>query len=346
MTRRHAVALFPAVLVLAGSPFAAAQLHGTVQQRSFLGPVTQRTVSFNIYLPEGYAASTRRYPVIYHLHGLGGNQGGPQNTTVPASFEAALAQGVIGPVIIVFPNGYTDAWWADSVDGAKPAEIDVAQQLIPYVDQEFRTIAARESRVIEGFSMGGFGATKFFAKYPELFATCVEYDGALVTWANMLAFHPELAASIFGNSEAYFNQYSPWSWSAANAPALRARGGVRMVVGALGPGNRSFRDYLLGLDAPVDYVETACAHELGCLLSAQGLASAAFIASRLQQCECGANCDCSTVAPALNTLDFNCFLNRFATHSPLANCDGSTTAPVLNVLDFSCFLNRFAQGCP
>jgi outer membrane protein assembly factor BamB len=61
---------------------------------------------------------------------------------------------------------------------------------------------------------------------------------------------------------------------------------------------------------------------------------------------CSANCDGSTVAPALNILDFSCFLGAFAAGAPYANCDGSTAAPVLNVLDFSCFLNRFAGGCP
>ncbi len=61
--------------------------------------------------------------------------------------------------------------------------------------------------------------------------------------------------------------------------------------------------------------------------------------------DCYANCDCSSAAPALNVLDFACFLNRFAAGDTLANCDGSTAAPVLNVLDFSCFLNRFAAEC-
>ncbi len=60
---------------------------------------------------------------------------------------------------------------------------------------------------------------------------------------------------------------------------------------------------------------------------------------------CYANCDNSTTPPALNVLDFSCFLNRFAAGDSYANCDGSTTAPVLNVLDFACFLNAFAVGC-
>jgi probable HAF family extracellular repeat protein len=61
---------------------------------------------------------------------------------------------------------------------------------------------------------------------------------------------------------------------------------------------------------------------------------------------CYANCDGSTIPPVLNVLDFNCFLDRYASGNSYANCDGSTTPPVLNVLDFNCFLNRFAGGCP
>ena len=61
---------------------------------------------------------------------------------------------------------------------------------------------------------------------------------------------------------------------------------------------------------------------------------------------CYANCDGSTVAPALNVNDFICFLTRFAAGDTYANCDHSITPPVLNVLDFGCFLNQFAAGCP
>jgi hypothetical protein len=61
---------------------------------------------------------------------------------------------------------------------------------------------------------------------------------------------------------------------------------------------------------------------------------------------CYANCDESTRAPALNVLDFNCFINRFTAGDGYANCDHSTTEPVLNVLDFACFVNRFGAGCP
>ena len=129
--------------------------------------------------------------------------------------------------------------------------------------------------------MGGFGATKFYSKFPEHFAACIEYDGALVTWQNMLQSHAQLAASIFGNNEAYFNQFSPWHWTTVNARVLDDGPPIRMVVGALAAGNQNFRNHLQTLGIPVNYVPTTCGHELGCLLNAQGMASAAFIASHL-----------------------------------------------------------------
>jgi S-formylglutathione hydrolase FrmB len=279
--RRPTSALLLSLLVATLS--ARAQIiRGTIESHSFTGPVSHRSVVFNVYLPPGYATATQQYPVVYHLHGLGGSQGGPQNTQVAASFEAATDACLIGPVIVVFPNGYTDNFWADSFDGLEPAETNVALDLVPYVDAHFRTIPDRSNRVVEGFSMGGMGTAKFFAKFPQLFSVGIEYDGALVTWADLLQSHPTIAQNVFGNSEAYFNLFSQWEWMRTNAVALRAGLNFRMVPGALVGGNRRFRDYLASLAIPFDYVETGCAHNLPCLLDSEGQASAQFIGSRLR----------------------------------------------------------------
>jgi hypothetical protein len=58
---------------------------------------------------------------------------------------------------------------------------------------------------------------------------------------------------------------------------------------------------------------------------------------------CYANCDNSSHSPALNILDFICFLNKFAAYEPAANCNQDAS---LDVTDFLCFLNKFAAGCP
>ena len=256
----------------------AQSLKGKVLQQSFSGPITKQTVLYNIYLPEGYDTSTEKYPVIYHLHGINGSQGGNQNTTVPASFESAKQAGLIGPVIVVFPNGYTNSMWADSKNGAKPAETNIVPELIAHVDSAYRTLAERRYRVISGFSMGGFGAAKFIAKFYRLFSVCVIYDGAIHTWQTLQSNHPDIGSEIFNNDEAYFNQYSPWQFAGLNATALRDSVKLRMVVGALTNYNRTFRDHLTALNIPFEYLETACAHNFGCLLDAEGVNSAAFIA--------------------------------------------------------------------
>jgi enterochelin esterase-like enzyme len=322
--------------ILASSAIAQ-PLRGTVHEQSFFDWASGRTVNFNIYLPEGYDIATDRYPVVYHLHGLGGTQGGPQNMHVPRSFETAQAQGIIGSVIVVFPNGYTNAWWADGIDGDKPAETDVVSRLIPYVDATYRTIPRRGARVIQGFSMGGFGATKFYSKFPDLFSICVEYDAAFVTWAGMQLYHTKMAAEIFGNNEDYFNQFSPWVWADTNAVRLSETDSIRMVVGALAGGNRTFREYLLARKIPVDFIETTCGHDLGCLFEEEGLASAAFIADRLVVCPADHNADGD-----VNSQDLFNFLAAFFVADPIADFTADGT---VNSQDFFEYLGAFFVPC-
>ncbi|HYF15202.1 MAG TPA: alpha/beta hydrolase-fold protein [Phycisphaerales bacterium] len=254
-------------------------LRGRVEARSVQAP-GGHAVAFNVYLPEGYDGSTQRYPVIYHLHGLGGGPAS-SNLSVPRSFETAQTAGTIGPVIVVFPDSYEDAWWADSVNSPKPAESDVLGVLMPHVDATLRTIPTPGARAVQGFSMGGFGATKFYSKFPGLFAACVEYDGAFMQWNVFSFLFPGTADEIFDDSQTVYNQFSPWHWSSVNAAALRTLPPMRMVVGALQSQNRSFRNHLQALQVPVNYVETTCGHDLDCLLAAQGQVTASFIASHL-----------------------------------------------------------------
>jgi hypothetical protein len=77
-----------------------------------------------------------------------------------------------------------------------------------------------------------------------------------------------------------------------------------------------------------------------------GTVLSSSVASLTSGSGCYANCDCSTGTPALNALDFTCFVARFGAGDPYANCDGSQWPPMLSVLDFNCFVNRFTAGCP
>jgi endo-1,4-beta-xylanase len=257
------------------------QLKGTVYQKSFTGPVTGKTVYFNIYLPEGYSGAAGSYPVIYQLHGLSETRGGVQNTLVPQYYEAARDSAFSGKYIVVFPEGFNDSFWADSKDGSKPAETNLVKELIPYIDANYRTIPDRRHRVIQGFSMGGFGAAKFIAKYPELFATAVLYDAAILKWSDLRLLFPSIASGVFGNDESYFNQYSPWYWTPVNAAKLKDSVRIRFVVGQYPVLNTPYRDLLISYSIPREYYETGCSHDLACLYSRDGMSTAKFIAQTI-----------------------------------------------------------------
>jgi len=254
-------------------------LDGTlVTPVTFVGPVTGRSISFSLYLPPGYSGGTARYPVVYHLHGMGGvHNNTNQLNIVSQGHEDAVLNGRMARAILVFPDGAIDSFWADSVDGAKRIETHVVREILPYVDDHYRTLATRSQRAVQGFSMGGFGAAKMASKFPDLFCSAVIYDGALVTWPVMLQFHSGLAASLFGNDEAYFDQYSPWHWVPENAVVLQTSVPFRQVVGTQVGANQSFHTLLLNEGLASEYLETGCAHTLNCVMGAGGADSWSFI---------------------------------------------------------------------
>jgi hypothetical protein len=139
-----------------------------------------------------------------------------------------------------------------------------------------------------------------------------------------------------------------WVYGAGHIGEARYLRGFRQIGATGGFSSQNWIVEHLGLpmDATVD-VRIAWPGSGGTHLTQEVLGIAANQRLTIhEQSVCYANCDQSTTPPALNVLDFGCFLNQFAAASPYANCDQSTTSPVLNVLDFGCFLNRFAAGCP
>ena len=139
-----------------------------LRYKTFQSASVKAAVSYVIYLPAEYEANkTARYPVVYWLHGKGAGQQGLPGFA--RSFNEAIASGKCPPMIVVYPNGLPMGGYTDSPDGKQPVESMIIRDLIPHIDANYRTLAKRESRMIEGFSMGGSGAAKLGFKYPELF---------------------------------------------------------------------------------------------------------------------------------------------------------------------------------
>jgi acetyl esterase/lipase len=207
-----------------------------------------KKASFLLYLPPDYpTARTRRYPVIYRLHGL--TDTSRQQAWYVEMIDRAIREGRMPPTIVVFVQGLPRGWYVDSFDGKQPVETTVIKELIPYVDANYRTIATREGRAVEGFSMGGFGSLRLGFKYPDLFATVSSFAAALHTLAEMQEEDHRFPV-VYGSPE-YLEKVAPWTIVEQNAGQIRGRQLVRMMVGdadELFPNNRAFHERLTKLN--------------------------------------------------------------------------------------------------
>lgn len=219
-------------------------------------------VSFHIYVPPDYAAHPdRRFPVVYWLHGSGGGVSGiPQ---LAAELDQAIRDRKAPPFLVVFVNGLSMGMYVDWSNGKAPMETIIVHELRPYIDSSWRTLATREGRLLDGFSMGGYGAARFGFRYPELFRT-VSMMGAgplqeFLTTAPRAskAQAEELLREVYGGSQAGFQAVSPRRYARENAARLAGRSRLRLVIGDRDEtfgNNQDFHAYLEGLGIPHDWI--------------------------------------------------------------------------------------------
>ncbi|UPT46898.1 esterase family protein, partial [Streptomyces sp. WAC00303] len=129
----------------------------------------------NVLLPDGYHTSGRRYPVLYLFHG-----GGTGQDFITFDRMGIRAWTAGKPLIVVMPDGGAAGWYSNPVGsnvGPRNWETFHIAQLLPWVDANFRTYAEYDGRAVSGFSMGGFGALKYAAKYYGHFASVSSHSG-------------------------------------------------------------------------------------------------------------------------------------------------------------------------
>lgn len=203
-----------------------------VRHLEFHSAAYGRARRFGLWLPPSYANGQKRYPVLYWLHGKGGDP--RRSAHVVQYLQQAIREGRIPETIMVWPDGDSDRFYSDSVDGRTPVESMIIRDLVPYIDTHFRTIASPRGRLIEGFSMGGFGALKLAAKYPDLFGSVVAY-GAPRLDANLGMGGADAAIfrEVFGGDMEKFRRETPVWLFAAGADRIRASGlKIRIVAGS------------------------------------------------------------------------------------------------------------------
>lgn len=144
-----------------------------VSDVSFFSESLQREMHINVVLPRGYEDSGFNYPVLYLLHGFTSNYNEFVNVGVPEylnRFDMIVA--------MVDAGNSSYANWAVS-DNGKPLNFadHVCKDVIGYVDKNYRTIAEKKGRAINGISMGANGAITLGLTYPELFCSIAGHSG-------------------------------------------------------------------------------------------------------------------------------------------------------------------------
>jgi poly(3-hydroxybutyrate) depolymerase len=162
------------VLGLAAASLAQA---GEVFLETFKSTAIGRDYAYTVYLPDAYKSGAQKFPVLYLLHGAGGNEnewlhkGGVRET-----MDALIARKVIQPMIVVMP-GHTQAWWADGA--REKGETALMKEVLPHAEGKYRIDAQRANRMVAGLSAGGHGALNLALKYPQLFAAAAIMSPAI-----------------------------------------------------------------------------------------------------------------------------------------------------------------------
>ncbi len=138
-----------------------------------------RSVSVCVALPPGYASSTKRFPTLYYLHGLFENERSWSERGGLQILQDLWAQGDAAEFVVVMPDGGR-TFYVNAYNSGERYEDFFIEELVPWVDGKFRTLAAPLARGISGTSMGGYGALHLAMDHPDVFGSVSAHSAALI----------------------------------------------------------------------------------------------------------------------------------------------------------------------
>ncbi|MDH6358553.1 esterase [Parabacteroides sp. PF5-9] len=159
-----------------------ANKRGNLSKVWFDSPTLKMNRRMYVYTPYGYETGTQKYPVLYLLHGGGGDEDAWSNMGRACEIlDNLIEQGKAKPMIVVMPNGNPGQQAAkplmlpeNAYDYRDPANANLyihslAKDIVPYIEKNYRVIAERDSRAVSGLSMGGGHTVNVTNNYPGLF---------------------------------------------------------------------------------------------------------------------------------------------------------------------------------
>ena len=181
MSARAYLLLVLLVVVAGGAGYAWKTQSGTAspgrtKDASYHSKALAATVHYAVYLPAGYGDSSKRYPVVYFLHGLPGTARSHEDIgfitrPIEQSGMPAIVVGAQGA-----RGGDTDPEWHNWGPG-RNWETATARELVSVIDRRYRTIASRKARALIGISAGGYGAALIAIHHPSVYSVIESWSG-------------------------------------------------------------------------------------------------------------------------------------------------------------------------
>lgn len=173
--------------------------HGTVSKVWYHSPTLGMDRRLTVYTPAGYESGSKRYPVFYLLHGMGGDENAWTELGRAAQIlDNLIAKGEAEPMIVVMPNGNaalqaapgesTLGFAAPSINLPKTMEGSFEThfpEVVKFIDKNYRTIKAKKARAIAGLSMGGFHSMHISKQYPDMFDYVGLFSAAIMPDKNV-----------------------------------------------------------------------------------------------------------------------------------------------------------------
>jgi S-formylglutathione hydrolase FrmB len=161
------------VLLLAAAPAAA-----EVRNATFSSPSLGKDVAYAVQLPPSYAtAATRRYPVVYALHGLFESPGFWERRGLASMLESLWQKGDVPEMVVVAVDG-DNSFFVDGPAGRW--EQMMSRDFVAHVESTYRVIPGRPGRAALGISMGGYAALRMALAHPDLFRAVATHSAMLL----------------------------------------------------------------------------------------------------------------------------------------------------------------------
>jgi S-formylglutathione hydrolase FrmB len=204
-----------------GAP--AARATGRAECVSLPSKILDRAVSYCVLLPPSYdVEKTRRFPILYLLHGLGDNEQFLIHSGGMNLVEDMWEQHELGEFLIVTPAGGA-SFYINSHDGRRRYEDFFLQEFLPGVEKRYRALPGRSSRGIAGISMGGYGALHIAFRHPQLFSAAGAHSAALIEkLPNISTQNSRQITRLRVLGDAFGSPFDPAFWN-QNDPVTIAR---------------------------------------------------------------------------------------------------------------------------